>query len=462
MKKPFTINIYGLIFLIMLLVAVLTWVLPTGQYDTYEKDGRTYTVAGSYHKVKANPQGIGAILTAPAKGFQDCAGIIAFIFITGAIFTILEKTGTVKTMIMGTSYVFSKREKLKKWFIPASMVLFSIGGSIFGMEEETLIFIPMFIPLAISLGYDSVVGMCIPFLGAWVGFCSAFMNPFTVGISQEIAKLPLYSGIGYRLLMWFVFTSVVIAFVTWYGENVRKNPKKSLTYEEDLERRKNLDLSEIKKPEFKISHIIITIVFALGMLGLVVGVAKYKWYIVEISGLFLGIGLICALIARLTLTQTTDAIIEGARSMVSVAIMLALARAIVVIASDGRILDSILNYIAGFIGNMNPLMSVEGMFVAHSFLNFFIASGSGQAVLTMPIMIPLSDLLHISPQLTILAYQFGEGWTNAIIPTAPVTMAALGMAGISWIKWAKWNIKLQIILAILSILLLIPPYFLNW
>ena len=446
----------------MVFVAVLTWILPTGKYDTYTKDGRTYTVAGSYHQVSAAPQGIAAILTAPAKGFQDCAGIIVFIFITGAIFTILEKTGTVQAIIMGTSYLFSKHEKLKKWFIPASMILFSLGGSIFGMEEETLIFIPMFIPLALSLGYDTVVGMCIPFLGAWVGFCSAFMNPFTVGISQGIAQLPLYSGLGYRIIVWFICTATVIAFVSWYGEKIRKNPKKSLTYEEDQQRRKSLDLTSIKKPNFKYSHLLITAIFVLGMIGLIVGVAKYEWYIIEISGLFLGIGLLSALIGRLTLNQTTDAIIEGARSMVSVAIMLALARAIVVIASDGRILDSILNWIVLVIGNMNPLMSVEGMFFAHSFLNFFIASGSGQAVLTMPIMIPLSDLLDISPQLTILAYQFGEGWTNAIIPTAPVTMAALGMAGIPWIKWAKWNIKLQIILAILSILLLIPPYFLHW
>ena len=148
--------------------------------------------------------------------------------------------------------------------------------------------------------------------------------------------------------------------------------------------------------------------------------------------------------------------------MVSVAVMLALARAIVVIASDGRILDTVLHAIAAVIGNMHPLAAVEGMFVAHSFLNFFIASGSGQAVLTMPVMIPLSDLMHISPQLTILAYQFGEGWTNAIIPTAPVTMAALGMAGIPWLTWAKWNINLQIILAVLSALLLIPPYLMGW
>ena len=353
-------------------------------------------------------------------------------------------------------------DTLKKWFIPVSMVLFSLGGAVFGMEEETLIFIPLFIPLALSLGYDSLVGVSIPFLGAWAGFCSAFMNPFTVGISQGIAQLPLYSGLGYRLLVWFICTSTVIAFVTWYGEKIRKIPQQSITYEADQIRRKTLDLTRVQKPQFKRSHLIISVVFALSMIGLVVGVAVYEWYIVEISGLFLGVGLLCALIARLSLNQTTDAIIDGARSMVSVAVMLALARAIVVIASDGRILDTVLHGIASVIGHMHPLAAVEGMFVAHSFLNFFIASGSGQAVLTMPVMIPLSDLMHISPQLSILAYQFGEGWTNAIIPTAPVTMAALGMAGIPWLKWAKWNIKLQIILAVLSALLLIPPYFMGW
>lgn len=462
MKKTFSLNIYGLIFSIMLLVAGLTWLLPAGQYDTVEKDGRTYTVAGSYHAVEAAPQGVSAVLMAPSKGFTKCADIIVFIFITGAIFTILERTGTVQAVIMGTSYVFSRRENLKKWFIPASMLLFSLGGSVFGMEEETLIFIPLFIPLALSLGYDTVVGMSIPFLGAWVGFCSAFMNPFTVGISQGIAQLPLYSGMGYRVLVWFICSAVVIGFVMWYGERVRKHPELSLTYHEDQKRRKTLDLTAVQKPQFTAAHMAISILFAAGMVLLVIGVAFWEWYIFEISALFLGVGLISALIGRLSVNQTTDAIIDGARSMVSVAVMLALARAIVVLADDGRILATVLQGISSVIGSLHPLAAVEGMFWAHSFLNFFIASGSGQAVLTMPVMIPLSDLMHISPQLSILAYQFGEGWTNAIIPTAPVTMAALGMAGIPWIKWAKWNIKLQIILAVLSMLLLIPPYLSGW
>ena len=462
MKQGFSLNIYGLIFAIMVFMAALTYILPAGQYDTLEKDGRTYTVAGSYHPVEANPQGIGAVLTAPAKGFEKCADIIVFIFITGAVFTILERTGTVSDFIVGTSYLFSRREKLKKFFIPISMLLFSLGGAVFGMEEETLIFIPLFIPLALSLGYDTVVGVSIPFLGAWVGFGSAFMNPFTVGISQGIAQLPLYSGMGYRLVVWGICSAVVIGFVMWYGEQIRKHPTKSITYEADRERLKDLKLDTLGKPEFKKSHLWIAGIFALGMGFLVYGVAHLGWYIVEISGLFLGVGLICAVVGRLRMTQTTDAIIDGARSMVSVAVMLALARAIVVIAGDGRILDTVLYGIARLIGNLHPLLATEGMFWAHSFINFFVASGSGQAVLTMPVMIPLSDLIGVSPQLSILAYQFGEGWTNAIIPTAPVTMAAIGMAGIPWLKWAKWNWPLQVILALLSMLLLIPPYLMNW
>ena len=462
MKRTFSLNIYGLIFSIMVLVAALTYILPAGQYNSVERDGRTYTVAGSYHRVEANPQGIGAVLTAPAKAFGDCADIIVFIFITGAVFTILERTGTVNAVILGTSYLFSRKEKLKKFFIPASMLLFSLGGAVFGMEEETLIFIPLFIPLALSLGYDTAVGVSIPFLGAWVGFGSAFMNPFTVGISHGIAQLPLYSGLSYRVLVWGICTALVIGFVTWYGERVRKNPTKSITYEADEERRKTLQLNTLEKPDFKRSHLLISVVFTLGMGVLVYGVAVFHWYIIEISGLFLGVGLLCALIGRLKLNQTTDAIIDGARSMVSVSVMLALARAIVVIASNGRILDTVLHAITQAIGQMHPLMAAIGMFWAHSFINFFVASGSGQAVLTMPVMIPLSYLIGVNPQLAILAYQFGEGWTNAVIPTAPVTMAAIGMAGIPWLKWAKWNLPLQLILIVLSMVLLIPPYLLNW
>ncbi|WP_428898310.1 putative membrane protein YfcC [Parelusimicrobium proximum] len=458
------INIYALIFTIILVVAALTWVITPGKYDKAERDGRMYTVAGSYHTVERNAQGLGDIFTAPAKGFVDCASIIIFIFITGAIFTIIEHTGAIGAAVNGAASFFSRHPSYKFLFIPVCMTMFSVGGATFGMEEETLIFIPVFIPLALSLGYDSVVGVSIPFLGAWAGFCSAFMNPFTVGISQSFAELPMYSGIGYRLIVWVICTAVIIAFVAWYGYRVLKNPESSITYDSDEEKKQFLNLASASPVKSGVtrSHELVGFTFFIGMIVLVIGVAKFSWGIVEISGLFLGMGLLCAVFGRLTVNQTTDAIIQGARSMVGVAIMLALARGIVVVADAGNILDTILHFIAGLIGHTHSLVAAIGMFFAHTFINFFIASGSGQAVLTMPIMLPLGDLVGVSRQLTILAYQFGEGWGNAIIPTAPVTMAAIGLAGISWAKWAKWIWKLQIILIFVSIALLIPPYITGW
>ena len=223
--KKMLCNTYFLVFSIMVFVAGLTWIVPSGQYNRVEENGRTYAVAGSYHAVPANQQNVGNILAAPVEGFTQCAEIIAFILVVGALFTIIERTGAINTMIKKVSFFFANRPEYKKFFIPTCMFLFSLCGAMFGMEEETLIFIPIFIPLALSLGYDTVVGMSIPFIGAFTGFSSAFVNPFTVGIAQTIAQLPMYSGWQYRILIWFIFTSVVAGFFTWYGERVRKNPK---------------------------------------------------------------------------------------------------------------------------------------------------------------------------------------------------------------------------------------------
>ena len=213
--KRMLCNTYFLVFAIMATVAVLTWVLPTGQYDRIEEAGRTMAIAGSFHPVAKAPQGLGDILAAPVKGFTQCAEIIAFILVVGALFTIIERTGAVHTVIKKISAFFSTHPRWTKLFIPVCIFLFSICGAMFGMEEETLIFIPIFIPLALSLGYDTVVGMSLPFIGAFTGFSAAFVNPFTVGIAQSIAQLPMYSGWEYRIVVWFVFTSVVAGFFSW-------------------------------------------------------------------------------------------------------------------------------------------------------------------------------------------------------------------------------------------------------
>lgn len=462
MKKKLC-NTYFLVFCIMACVAALTWIVPPGQYDRTELDGKTYAIAGSYHPVAREGQGLGAILSAPVEGFTQCAEIIAFILVVGMLFTIIERTGAINTVIKKISAFFAEKPQYKKCFIPVCMFLFSICGALFGMEEETLIFIPIFIPLALSLGYDTVIGMAIPFIGAFTGFSSAFVNPFTVGIAQTIAQLPMYSGWQYRVIVWFIFTSVVAGFFSWYGERVRKNPTKSITYKMDLDRRAELQvINDVEVgPVFHITkaHRRVILVFLLGMVTLFYGVIRYQWYMIEIAAVFLGVSIASAYFGKLTLDQTTDAMIDGAKSMINVCILMALARSIVIISTNGHILDTFLDVMTKGVGQLHPIIASQAMFITQMMLNFFIPSGSGQAVLTMPIMVPLGDLVHVSRQTVILAFQFGDGWGNPILPTAPVTMGALALAGISYPVWVKWFLRLEVILVTLSLLLLIPAYY---
>ena len=462
MKKKLC-NTYFLVFLIMVAVALLTWIVPAGEYNRVEEAGRTYAVAGSYHLVERAPQNIGDILSAPIEGFNQCAEIIAFILVVGDLFTIIARTGAVHTFIQKISFFFSHHPQYTKFFIPVCIFLFSLCGALFGMEEETLIFIPIFIPLALSLGYDTVVGMSLPFIGAFTGFSSAFVNPFTVGIAQTIAQLPMYSGWQYRVLVWFIFTSVVAAFFSWYGERIRKHPTKSLTYQMDQEKRAELKIVNevVVEQDFTLTpaHRGVIIAFLAGMGVLFYGVIRYQWYMIEIAAVFLGVAITCAYLGKLTLNQTTDAIIDGAKSMISVCILMALARSIIIVSTNGHILDTVLYTLTKSMQHLHPILATQAMFITQMLLNFFIPSGSGQAVLTMPIMVPLGDLLHVSRQAVILAFQFGDGWGNPILPTAPVTMGALALAGISYPMWVKWFIKLEVILIVLSLLLLIPAYY---
>jgi len=461
--KRMLCNTYFLVFAIMVMVALLTWIVPSGQYDRIEEAGRTYAVAGSYHAVERAPQGIGDILAAPVKGFTECADIIAFILVVGALFTVIERTGAVHTLIKKISSFFAKHPSYKLCFIPTCMFFFSVCGAMFGMEEETLIFIPIFIPLALSLGYDSVVGMAIPFIGAFTGFSSAFVNPFTVGIAQTIAQLPMYSGWQYRLVVWFIFTSFIAGFFTWYGERVRKNPTKSLTYKIDLEKRAELNIVNdvVVGEEFRLTraHKLVFSSFAVGMAVLFYGVIRYQWYMIEIAAVFIGVTIASAYFGKLTLDEATNAITEGAKSMMTVCIIMSLARSIVVIATNGHILDTFLYTMTQLMSNLHPIFASHAMLGTQMLLNFFVPSGSGQAVLTMPVMIPLGDLVHVSRQTVILAFQFGDGWGNPILPTAPVTMGALALAGISYPMWVKWFLKVEIVLILLSLLLLIPAYY---
>lgn len=458
------INTTVILAVIIVMTAIFTWFIPAGSYEKEMSGGREVLVEGSFHYIENSPQMPFDVLKAPMKSFarSATAEIMAFLLIIGGAFMIIEKTGAITSAIKAASSVFMKHPGLRSLYIPVSMLLFSLGGATFGMSEEVLIFIPIFIPLSISLKYDSMIGISVPFLGASVGFAGAFMNPFTLGIAQGIAQLPMYSGLPFRLIIWATTTLAAIIFVMLYARKIEKDPKASLTYEFDQEKIKELDLNKEEEIKFTLRHKLVLAAFAGAMIWLVFGVLKYEWYIIEIGGLFLGLGIVAAVLGGLKVGEATSAFYEGVKSMAEIVFLLALATAIIIIAENGHILDTILHFMAGIISHLNSMVASWAAFLMQAAINFFIPSGSSKAVLTMPILAPLSDLIGISRQTMILAYQFGDGWTNVCIPTSAVVLGVIGMAKLSFQKWFRFVIPLVGIWFAMSFVFLAIADIIKW
>jgi len=454
-----------LIYVLVILMVILTWVIPSGEFQRVETkvggSSRMVTVPGTYHRVDQRPAGLETLLLSPIRGFQDGMLIIVFLFIIGGAFNVINESGAINLAIKRMAAAFSRRPRLQPFIIPALMLVFSLAGSVFGMCEETIPFILIFIPLALSLGYDSIVGVAIPFLGAAAGFAAAFFNPFTVGVAQGLSNLPLYSGLAYRLVVWVIGTAIVIAFVMVYAAKVKKNPEKSPVYALDRERVEVAPPDGSDMAEWNWRHRAVLAIFGSGIVLLVAGILVKHWYIEEIAGLFMAMGLAAGFAAGQGPSRIAKNFVAGARDFVGVAFVIACGRAILIVAQDAKILDTMLYSASNFISMFPRIITAQMMFLTQSVINFFVHSGTAQAALTMPIMAPLSDLVHITRQTTVFAYQLCE-FVNPILPTSAVTMGVLGMAKIPWDKWAKWFLPLMLILVGLSLLLLIPPVLTNW
>lgn len=457
-QMPHTLVIVGALVVIVL---ALSWIVPSGSYQRVERDGRQVTVPGTYHRVAKNYLGPQWLMIAPIKGFGDGALIIAFLLLIGGSFNVIQETGTIHFAIKRVTAALRSRPFLEKLLIPVMMIIFSLGGSIFGMGEETIPFIMIFVPLALSLGYDSIVGISIPFLGAAAGFAAAFFNPFTVGIAQGIAGLPLYSGLGYRVLTWFIGTGVIIAWVMVYAARVKKNPKLSPVYE--LDRARDLSSYDVDAaPEpWTVRRALVLALFLASMVILIWGILEKQWFIEEIGALFLAMGLLMGIVAGLGGSDIAKHFVAGAKDMVNVALIIACGRALLIIAREGAVLDTILQVSSQAIAGLPGIVAAQVMFTIQAVINFFIHSGTAQAALTMPIMTPLADLVGITRQTMVYAFQLCE-FVNPILPTSAVTMGVLGMARIPWEKWARWFLPLMILLIVVSFLLLIPPVLMKW
>jgi len=465
-RKPFKLpHTLVLIYLLVVGVYLLSLVIPSGQFrraeKTFQGQPRMITVPGTYAETPKHRLGPQWLLIAPIRGFQDGSLIIFLIFIFGGTFGILGKTGAIEGGIRKMSAFFARRPGTQKAVIPALMIVFSLAGGVYGMAEESIPFVLIFIPLAISLGYDSITGVAIPFVGAAIGFAAAFFNPFTVGIAQGFSDLPLYSGLTYRLLLWIVGTVIVIAFVMVYAERVRKDPTRSPVYEID----RNRGFAPAKEGEngspWGAAQKLILMVLFGGVALLIYGILAKGWYMEEIAALFLAIGLVGGAIARLKASDMARAFVAGAADMMNVALIIAGGRAILIILKEAAVLDTVLQATAGVISAVPGIITAHMIFLAQAVINFFIHSGTAQAALTMPIMAPLSDLVGITRQTTVLAFQLCEV-INPILPTSAVTMGVLGVARIPWEKWAKWFLPLMLILIVFSLIALVPPILMKW
>ncbi|WP_312700125.1 YfcC family protein [Sedimentibacter sp.] len=462
-KKKFKVpHTYVIIFTLIIITAVLTYVIPAGQYQkmeiTTETGTRTVVDPASYAGVASNPAKLFDVLKAFPKGLGAAQGIVFFIFIVGGSFNVINKTGAIEAGISKVALWLKGAEVL---LIPIIVFIFSIGGGTIGMAEEAIVFVPIGIALARSLGYDAVTGMAIVALGAATGFVSGFMNPFTVGVAQGIAGIPMFSGIGLRFVIWAASLVLVIGYIYRYASKVKKDPTKSIVYELEQEEKDNkIDLSNIRK--MTVRDILVLLIFFAGMGVIVFGVFMYEWYITEIASVFLAMGIVSGVVGKMSFDDIAKNFISGAKDMATGALVVGLARGLLVIMEGSMIIDTIVYSLASVLSGLPRTISAVGMLIVQSFINFAIPSGSGQAATTMPIMAPLADVLGLTRQTAVLAYQFGDGISNSIIPTSGVLLANLSVAKIKYEQWFKFVAPLMLLWTAVAAVFMVIAVFINY
>ena len=452
MKKFQFPHVYVILFFLLIIAMILTYIIPANQFDfKLDENGEPTRVIdpATFHAVDPNPVSLWEMMLAIPKGMVEVASIIFFIFIVGGSFNIIQATGAVESGIRATANNLKGKEA---FLIFAIVVLFSIGGATFGMAEEALVFIPMLVPLAIALGYDSLTGLALALVGPCAGFTAAFMNPFTLGVAQGIVGLPIFSGWEYRVVVYAFTTLTAFLFILWYARRVKKNPEISLMYEEDKKREK-VDLDLVAP--FTLRHKIVLIVLLLTFVVLIYGVNKYGWYIDEIAALFLSMGIICGIIGGLWPSKIAVAFVAGATALTVGALVVGLARAILVVLRDGSILHTIVYFLAGLVAGLPAALAAIGMYIVQLVISVVIPSGSGMASVTMPVMGPLATLLNMTQQTAVLIYQFADGFTNIIIPTQGYLLAGLALAAVPFEKWVKWYWPLFLIFMLLGAIFII-------
>jgi uncharacterized ion transporter superfamily protein YfcC len=448
---------YTILFGLIVVIAGLTWIVPAGQYDMVENEklGKEVPVAGSYHEVEPNPQGIFDIFMAPVAGFYDpesyeasAIDVALFVLLIGGFLGVVNKTGAIDAAIGRITARLKGREI---WMIPILMTLFAIGGTVYGMAEETLAFYTLVIPVMIAAGYDSVTAVAVIMVGAGIGTLGSTINPFATVIASDAAGIPFTEGLGFRVFILLAGLLICVVYVMRYARKVQKDPSTSLVAEMADKNKKHFlgDSSAAKSATVTGVQKIILVVFGASFGMLVYGVSVLGWWMAEMSALFLAASIVVCIVARMGEQQFTDSFVDGARDLLGVALVIGLARGIVVVMDAGNLTGTLLYASENMVGGLSEVAFVNAMFLVQVLLSFFVPSSSGLAVLSMPVMAPLAEFSGVSSHLAVTAYQSANGLVNLVNPTFAVVMGGLAIGRVPYERWLRFMWPLLLMIAVL-------------
>lgn len=454
-------HVYAIIFALMVIFAVLTWIVPSGSYQRQEVNGREVTVAGTYEQSEKTyideetgdevdlRQGVFDVLQAPTRGIQEAIEVVAFILIVGGSFQVITKTGAITNGMGRVVRRFKNKDIL---IIPIAMVLFALGGTSFGMAEETLPFFAIFMPIMMAMGFDSMTAFMVVFVGARTGYIASTINPFNVLIAQGILGIQGNPQLWLRMIAWVVLTAVAITWVVLYARRVKKNPESSITFEDDIAKKVEFAADESAlDAEFTGRQKGVLAVFIAGMCLIIWGLVTQGWYMNEISAVFLAMGLLAGVIAGFSQDVIAQEFVAGIADFAFSAIVVGLARGILVIASDGMIIDTILNALATGLGGIPAVLFTTLLYAVENLLAILVPSSSGLAALTAPIFGPLTELMGLNPEAAVWALSMGSATMSLICPTSAILVAGLGVCKIKLGQWWKTVWKFFLVVSLINI-----------
>ena len=460
MKKKFVFpNTYVIIILMMIVAVLLTWIIPSGEFERVkdEVSKQSIIIPGTFKYIENNPISLFKIPVYIMKGLAKASDIVFLVIIVGGAFNIIIETGMFQSFAGRLTKIFSNKEVL---IIPAFSTIFALACTTMGVN--TFIgFAPIAVIIARSIGYDAIVGVSMVALGGAIGFSTGTFNPFTTGVAQSLAGLPIFSGLGYRFVCLVVFLVVTNIYIIWYAKKIKANPEASVVYEMEQENKK-IEVSEKQHDKIEGRHYLVLLIVIACFVFLVYGSQNWKWKLQENAAMFIWMGVLSGFAYGFRPSKIAEEFTKGAKKLVYGALMIGMANGISLILTDGKILDTTVQYLGGLLVTLPSYFQAAGMFLMQLLINGLITSGSGQAAATMPIMLPVADIIGITKQTTVLAFNFGDGLSNYILPTSSALMGFIAMVGISYSNWMKFMWKLFLIWIVVGAILVIVANSINY